>query len=190
MEETNLGGVKDATISIKAKGQTEIDDMPFARLKFEAGVHRVQRVPVTESQGRIHTSAAGVLYFPRPKTSRSPSIRTTCALMCIAPRDQVARASTPPTPQCASRTCPQAWSSPARTRNRSCRTRNRRCGSCARVWWRWPRSRRKRRPCHAQGTGAHRRSFGAHSHVQLPGELVVGPPHGLQGVQPRNRPRR
>ena len=64
LEETNLGGVKDATVSIKAKGQTEVDDMPFARLKFEAGVHRVQRVPVTESQGRIHTSAAGVLVFP------------------------------------------------------------------------------------------------------------------------------
>ncbi len=64
LEETNLGGVKDATVSIKAKGQTEVDDMPYARLKFEAGVHRVQRVPVTESQGRIHTSAAGVLVFP------------------------------------------------------------------------------------------------------------------------------
>jgi peptide chain release factor 1 len=64
LEETNLGGVKDATISIKAKGHTETDDMPFARLKFEAGVHRVQRVPVTESQGRIHTSAAGVLVSP------------------------------------------------------------------------------------------------------------------------------
>jgi len=64
LEETNLGGVKDATISIKSKGRTEVDDMPFARLKFEAGVHRVQRVPVTESQGRIHTSAAGVLVFP------------------------------------------------------------------------------------------------------------------------------
>lgn len=64
LEETNLGGVKDATISIKAKGQTEVDEMPFARLKWEAGVHRVQRVPVTESQGRIHTSAAGVLVFP------------------------------------------------------------------------------------------------------------------------------
>ena len=64
LEETNLGGVKDATISIRAKGQTDTDEMPFARLKFEAGVHRVQRVPVTESQGRIHTSAAGVLVFP------------------------------------------------------------------------------------------------------------------------------
>ncbi|MFN8183061.1 MAG: peptide chain release factor 1 [Candidatus Nanopelagicales bacterium] len=64
LEETALGGVKDATVSVKAKGQTEVDDMPFARLKWEAGVHRVQRVPVTESQGRIHTSAAGVLVFP------------------------------------------------------------------------------------------------------------------------------
>jgi peptide chain release factor 1 len=38
--------------------------MPWSRLKFEGGVHRVQRVPVTESQGRIHTSAAGVLVYP------------------------------------------------------------------------------------------------------------------------------
>ncbi len=64
LEETALGGVKDATVSVKAKGRTEVDDMPFARLKWEAGVHRVQRVPGTESQGRIHTSAAGVLVFP------------------------------------------------------------------------------------------------------------------------------
>ena len=40
------------------------EDAPFANLKFEGGVHRVQRVPVTESQGRIHTSAAGVLVLP------------------------------------------------------------------------------------------------------------------------------
>ena len=64
LEETHLGGVKDATVSIKARGQSETDELPYARLKFEAGVHRVQRVPVTESQGRIHTSAAGVLVFP------------------------------------------------------------------------------------------------------------------------------
>ncbi len=64
LEETNLGGIKDASISVKAKGQSQPDQSPYARLKFEAGVHRVQRVPVTESQGRIHTSAAGVLVFP------------------------------------------------------------------------------------------------------------------------------
>jgi peptide chain release factor 1 len=49
---------------VKAKGVLEPGEAPFARLKFEGGVHRVQRVPVTESQGRIHTSAAGVLVLP------------------------------------------------------------------------------------------------------------------------------
>ncbi len=42
----------------------DAEESPYANLKFEGGVHRVQRVPVTESQGRIHTSAAGVLVLP------------------------------------------------------------------------------------------------------------------------------
>jgi len=59
--ETGLGGVKDATVAVKAgRGGTGA----WSRLKYEGGVHRVQRVPVTESQGRIHTSAAGVLVMP------------------------------------------------------------------------------------------------------------------------------
>jgi peptide chain release factor 1 len=62
--ESDLGGYKDISIAMKAKGVPEPGDAPFARLKFEGGVHRVQRVPVTESQGRIHTSAAGVLVLP------------------------------------------------------------------------------------------------------------------------------
>ena len=57
---TGLGGVKDATVVVKGRGA----DGAWSRLKFEGGVHRVQRVPVTESQGRIHTSAAGVLVVP------------------------------------------------------------------------------------------------------------------------------
>jgi peptide chain release factor 1 len=60
--ESDLGGYKDVTLSLKAKGSDS--DGVWARLKFEGGVHRVQRVPVTESQGRIHTSAAGVLVYP------------------------------------------------------------------------------------------------------------------------------
>jgi peptide chain release factor 1 len=64
MVESDLGGYKDIAIAVKAKGIPEPGDAPFARLKFEGGVHRVQRVPVTESQGRIHTSAAGVLVLP------------------------------------------------------------------------------------------------------------------------------
>ncbi len=57
---TGLGGYKDATVAVKAKG----DEGAWSRLKYEGGVHRVQRVPATESQGRIHTSAAGVLVMP------------------------------------------------------------------------------------------------------------------------------
>jgi peptide chain release factor 1 len=58
---TGLGGIKDATVAVKAgRGAAGA----WSRLKYEGGVHRVQRVPVTESQGRIHTSAAGVLVVP------------------------------------------------------------------------------------------------------------------------------
>ncbi len=62
--ESDLGGYKDVSVAVKAKGVPEPGEAPYARLKFEGGVHRVQRVPVTESQGRIHTSAAGVLVLP------------------------------------------------------------------------------------------------------------------------------
>jgi peptide chain release factor 1 len=62
--ESDLGGYKDVRVAIKAKGTPEPGQAPWARLKYEGGVHRVQRVPVTESQGRIHTSAAGVWVMP------------------------------------------------------------------------------------------------------------------------------
>ncbi|WP_407686039.1 peptide chain release factor 1 [Mycobacterium sp. HUMS_1102779] len=62
---SDLGGYKDATLSIASKGDAV--DGVWSRLKFEGGVHRVQRVPVTESQGRVHTSAAGVLVYPEPE---------------------------------------------------------------------------------------------------------------------------
>jgi peptide chain release factor 1 len=57
--ESDLGGYKDISIAVKAK-----NGGVWRRLKYEGGVHRVQRVPATESQGRIHTSAAGVLVMP------------------------------------------------------------------------------------------------------------------------------
>jgi len=64
LTESDLGGYKDISMAIKSKGTPEPGTTPYARLKFEGGVHRVQRVPETESQGRIHTSAAGVLVLP------------------------------------------------------------------------------------------------------------------------------
>ena len=57
MNETELGGVKECSAVIEGEGA-------FSRLKFESGVHRVQRVPETESGGRIHTSAATVAVLP------------------------------------------------------------------------------------------------------------------------------
>ena len=57
VSETGIGGYKEATANITGRGV-------FARLKFESGVHRVQRVPATEAQGRIHTSAATVAVLP------------------------------------------------------------------------------------------------------------------------------
>ena len=63
-QDSDLGGVKDVSVAVKTKGVPEGGNGVWSRLKWEGGVHRVQRVPVTESQGRIHTSAAGVLVLP------------------------------------------------------------------------------------------------------------------------------
>jgi peptide chain release factor 1 len=63
-QESDLGGLKDVAVAIKTKGLPPEGYGVWSRLKWEGGVHRVQRVPVTESQGRIHTSAAGVLVTP------------------------------------------------------------------------------------------------------------------------------
>ncbi|NMR19944.1 peptide chain release factor 1 [Cellulomonas fimi] len=64
--ESDLGGYKDVQVAVKSRGGGPADpaDGVWASLKYEGGVHRVQRVPVTESQGRIHTSAAGVVVLP------------------------------------------------------------------------------------------------------------------------------
>ena len=62
--ESDLGGYKDVSLAVKWRGTPQPGEGIWARLKYEGGVHRVQRVPVTESQGRIHTSAAGVLVLP------------------------------------------------------------------------------------------------------------------------------
>ena len=60
LSESDLGGVKEVVLAVEGEGA-------YAKLKFESGVHRVQRVPVTESSGRIHTSAATVAVLPEPE---------------------------------------------------------------------------------------------------------------------------
>jgi peptide chain release factor 1 len=60
LSESDLGGIKEAVMDVQGQGV-------YAKLKFESGVHRVQRVPVTEAGGRIHTSAATVAVLPEPE---------------------------------------------------------------------------------------------------------------------------
>ncbi len=69
-QETGIGGVKDASLSIHGQGA-------YSQLKFEGGVHRVQRVPATESGGRIHTSTASVAVMPEVEETTCRSIRAT-----------------------------------------------------------------------------------------------------------------
>ena len=57
LNDTGIGGVKEASVLIKGKGA-------YSRMKYESGTHRVQRVPATESSGRIHTSAATIAVLP------------------------------------------------------------------------------------------------------------------------------
>src|SRR3982750_182713 len=62
LNETGIGGVKEAIVEIAGDGA-------YSRLKFESGTHRVQRVPATESSGRIHTSTATVVALPEAEES-------------------------------------------------------------------------------------------------------------------------
>ncbi|MCU1527254.1 MAG: peptide chain release factor 1 [Frondihabitans sp.] len=62
-DESDLGGYKNVQVAIKSSSNDPAQGV-WAHLKYEGGVHRVQRVPATESQGRIHTSTTGVLVFP------------------------------------------------------------------------------------------------------------------------------
>ena len=62
--DTGVGGYKEVSFLIKGKGA-------YSRLKYESGVHRVQRIPATESGGRIHTSTATVAVLPEVEDCRS-----------------------------------------------------------------------------------------------------------------------
>ncbi len=71
---TGLGGLKEITIAVRTKGNPTPEEGVWAHLKYEGGVHRVQRIPVTESQGRVHTSAAGVMVMPEVEVDDSIEI--------------------------------------------------------------------------------------------------------------------
>jgi peptide chain release factor 1 len=72
--ETDLGGYKSVHLAVKTKTAGAPQDGVWAHLKYEGGVHRVQRVPTTETQGRIHTSTAGVIVMPEVETDEEVEI--------------------------------------------------------------------------------------------------------------------
>ncbi len=123
--EGEAGGYKEIIATITGKGV-------FAKLKFESGVHRVQRVPETEAGGRIHTSAATVAVLPeaeeidieiRPEDIRIDTMRSS---------GRAASTSIQRTRRCVSPTCLRVSLSPAR-KNRSIKTAPRPCRCFARV---------------------------------------------------------
>ena len=117
---SDLGGYKELVLRIEGDGV-------YSRLKFESGGHRVQRVPQTESQGRIHSSACTVAVMAEPDVAAEVAINLpSCASTPSAPAAPAASTSTRPTARSASRTCRPASSPSARTTARSTATRPRR----------------------------------------------------------------
>ena len=124
--ESEAGGFKE--VSFRVRG-----DKVYSKMKFESGVHRVQRVPATESQGRIHTSTATVAVLPeadevdvqvnaeRPEDRRLQVERTGRA---VGEHDRLGRAHHAP--------AHRARRAVAEPEVASCRTAKRRCASCAR----------------------------------------------------------
>ena len=78
--DSERGGIKELIALVTGK-------RVYSKLKYESGVHRVQRVPKTESQGRIHTSAVTVAVLPQADEVTSESTRTSCGSIPTAPRD-------------------------------------------------------------------------------------------------------
>jgi hypothetical protein len=165
--ESDLGGYKESSPHGRQRR--------LLALKFESGGHRVQRVPETETQGRIHTSACTVAVMPEADEVErcQTSTRPTCASTPSAPRAPAASTSTRPTRRCASPTCRPASSSNARTAARSTKNKAQamRCwprasttpitGTSAAAW-------SAERPPHAQEPDRQRRPLRAHPHLQLP----------------------
>ena len=192
--DSDLGGYKDVTLLVRSRA-TDPDGV-WAALKFEGGVHRVQRVPVTESQGRVHTSAAGVLVYPDTgdeaaveideKDLRIDVFRSSGPRRAERQHHRLRRADHPPA-HGDRRVLPERALPAAEPRAGDGGAALAAAGA-------------GRGGSGGEGVGgaalagAHRRPLRADPHLQLPGEPDLRPPHRLQGLQPvggaRRRPRR
>ena len=179
VSETELGGVKEIVLHHR-RGRE-----PTSRMKFESGVHRVQRVPETESGGRIHTSTVTVAVLPEVEEvelelNPSRPARSTPS----APPARAASTSTRPPPPSASPTCPPAWWWSARMSAASTRTRTRPCKILRSRLYRAEQVQAQQSEVAAErrsqvGTRDAQR---AHPHLQLPPGAGHRPPHRADPV--------
>src|SRR5262245_4775297 len=123
---TGIGGFKEIIFSVSGTGA-------YGRLRFESGVHRVQRVPATEASGRIHTSTATVAVLPEVEEVEVALNPSELQIEVCRAGGPGASTSTRPIRPCASSTCRPGSRCAARTSARSSRTRTRRSRSCARA---------------------------------------------------------
>jgi peptide chain release factor 1 len=119
LSESGVGGIKEVIAIIAGKNV-------YSRLKYESGVHRVQRVPATEASGRIHTSTATVAVLPEAEDVDIQINEKTCGSTRSARAVPAGRASTRHIRLSASRTCRRGWSCRSRTRSRRSRTARKR----------------------------------------------------------------
>ena len=177
-DDTGLGGIKSATAEIVGRSV-------FARLKYESGVHRVQRVPANRNQGRIHTSTATVAVLPEAGSGRRHR-EGDIAMTSSRQRRRAASTSTRPKAPCASPHLPtgivvamQDEKSQHKNKAKAMKILAR---PAVRAATREPArdpGRRRRSP------GRHRRPQRAHPHLQLPARPRHRPPHRADALQAR-----
>ena len=129
---TELGGFKEVVFQVNG-------DSVFSRMKFESGVHRVQRVPETESQGRVHTSTVTVAVLPEAEEVDVEINPADLRIDTYRAGVQAVRTLIRLNPQCALPTCPLVLWHNARTKNLKSRTAKNVCAYCVPAFWKWNR---------------------------------------------------